>query len=205
MAISGEAVARAAIGAGFNATPITARTPAVLMVAIAWAESDWRPEIRNHVGAGHFGLWQISALHFPNRDASKVNWQDPATNAKYAKKVFDAQGYNAWTAYRNPKMMAAIPKAIKAVQAATIDNAPAPDIPSPGDLLNPLDSLGALATDVGRAGQWLGNPANWLRIVYVIVGGALVIGALVVVAKPVVDPVLNAVPAGRIANVIKGK
>lgn len=60
--------------------------------------------------------------------------------------------------------------------------------------------LGALVGQVGRLAQvtvkaanWMADPANWVRVVYVVGGGILAVAAVNVVARPVVAPVGQAV------------
>lgn len=70
-----------------------------------------------------------------------------------------------------------------------------------------LGGLGSVATGIGtmaeavqKSAVWLGNARNWIRIGYVVGGGALVMLGLSVVAKPL----LNATPAGRMAKAAGG-
>lgn len=49
------------------------------------------------------------------------------------------------------------------------------------------DLLGTLKTAVApllKAGAWLGNQANMLRVAYVVFGGAIIVGSLVMIAGP---------------------
>lgn len=46
-----------------------------------------------------------------------------------------------------------------------------------------LDSLGQIAATVGRAAAWIANPGNWLRILYVLGGAALVAIAAVMLTR----------------------
>jgi Lysozyme like domain len=165
-------IARAAIGAGFNATPITSRTPAVIMTAIAIMESSGRYWIVNPKHkSGTYGLWQISKSDHP--DLWNENWQDPNVNAKMAMGVFKKQGYGAWSVYGKGfgVYRAALPRAIKAVNEATIDNAPAPDIPLPG----PIDDAKKMFEDLQRIVDFAGDQRNWMRLGLFVVGGVLLI------------------------------
>lgn len=72
------------------------------MMAIMQAESGCDPTnhnltmSENHgVCVGSYGLLQVGCLHY--RDAEDKN--DPATNIAVAYRVWQSQGYNAWTVY----------------------------------------------------------------------------------------------------------
>lgn len=54
-------------------------------------------------------------------------------------------------------------------------------------------ALGSLAELAIGAAKWLADQKNWVRIAQVAVGGALAIGALVVVARPMVSGAANTV------------
>jgi hypothetical protein len=42
-----------------------------------------------------------------------------------------------------------------------------------------------------KAGSWITDPTNWVRVIYVFVGGALLVGALIIVAAPTVAPLVR--------------
>jgi tape measure domain-containing protein len=80
---------------------------AAIMAAIAMAESSGNPRAHNpNYPDNSYGLWQINMLGGmgPERRAafginSNEALFDPATNAAAAKKVFDWQGFGAWSVY----------------------------------------------------------------------------------------------------------
>lgn len=53
--------------------------------------------------------------------------------------------------------------------------------------------LGRLAQVVTKGANWMSDPGNWVRVVYVVGGGVLAIAAVNVVARPVVAPAVQAV------------
>lgn len=53
--------------------------------------------------------------------------------------------------------------------------------------------LSRLAQATAKAGNWLADPANWVRIAYVAGGAVLAIAAVNMVARPYVNPALHAV------------
>lgn len=167
--IADEAIARAAIGAGFNAIPITSRTPAVIMTAIALSESSGNTSAVNHVEDGMYGLWQINKR--AHKNIFNENWEDPNVNAKMAKSIFDNEGYGAWSVYGKGfgVYRTNLPKAIIAVQKATIDNAPAPKIP------NPIPKIPNPLADLQKLIDFVGDRQNWIRAGLFTVGGILLV------------------------------
>jgi hypothetical protein len=187
------------------------KTPgqAITMTAIALAESGGKTDAvnRNTNGSTDTGLWQINSIHGYSSSAL----MDPRTNARAAKAVFDKQGYTAWVVFKSGAYMRYLGEATKAPPSGgTSIGDILRALPVAGGLLGDVagDVAGAIPGQVGeltgvgvakqgielavKAGTWLNNPQNWLRIVYVMLGGALVIGALVVVAAPVAKPVAKA-------------
>lgn len=61
--------------------------------------------------------------------------------------------------------------------------------------LGPLAGLSAIAEAVSRAGAWLGNPRNWVRIIEVMGGSVLIIIALVVMGQSSAGPVATVAAA----------
>lgn len=69
------------------------------------------------------------------------------------------------------------------------------------DTTHAVANLTAIASDlfavIVKAGQWVGNVDNWIRVAKVVVGGALVIAGVEIAARPYVEPVVRgAVKAG---------
>lgn len=104
MALSPAQVFSLARGAGFD--PATA----VLMVAIAGAESGWNPEAVGDVGlqdatwGPSVGLWQVRSLRAQSgtgRERDETRLKNPEFNAKAAYTIFKSQGLGAWSAYTN--------------------------------------------------------------------------------------------------------
>lgn len=86
-----------------------------VMAAIAMAESGGRPGAFNgnaSTGDESYGLWQINMLGDmgPQRRqafgiSSNQQLFDPMTNALAAKRVFDWQGFNAWSVYKSGRYL----------------------------------------------------------------------------------------------------
>tara|TARA_A100001035_G_C27781572_1_gene502043 strand:- start:1325 stop:3178 length:1854 start_codon:yes stop_codon:yes gene_type:complete len=102
-----EEIARAARAAGFPEDKIAT------MTAIAMAESSGDSQaINDNVNTGDlsFGLWQINMLGDMGPERRKLfgiksneELLDPLTNAKAAYKIYELQGYAAWSVYKSGK------------------------------------------------------------------------------------------------------
>lgn len=106
--LTAEAVLNLALGAGFT------RAEANVMTVISHYESGWNPA---NVGDqtlsryGSIGLWQIfTGAHVPSEfGLGTSGWNRPliaelavpATNAKAARRVYEEQGYSAWSTYNS--------------------------------------------------------------------------------------------------------
>lgn len=108
---SGPALAtRVALAAGFTGQDL------VVAVAVAGAESSYRAEARNSIGAS--GLWQILESAHPDLFA-RYNWRDPEQNAVMAHSVWTAAGrsWKPWTAWTSGAYLARLDEARAAAQS----------------------------------------------------------------------------------------
>lgn len=158
----------------------------IIAVAVALAESDgWADR------AG--GLWNLDG----------VAGGDPAGNAVKAHARQLASGWTPWATYRSNKYLLFMPTATAAmvtadVQAivkdpAAVAKAVAPELPGVAAAQDAVDMAHA-------ASEWASNRNNWVRVAEVILGGALLIGALVIIARPAV----GAVAGGTVGTIVKG-
>lgn len=80
---------------------------------------------------------------------------------------------------------------------------PSLTLPNPfdvaGDLVGVLQQTLAF---VAKAAAWISNPDNWIRILKVQLGAALIIGGLVIAARPAIKGTAGIVPAGKIASAV---
>jgi lysozyme-like protein len=175
----------------------------VTATAVALAESGGRTDAVNvnTNGSRDLGLWQLNDSAHPW--VKSINWQDPAANAQGAKRIYDeAKGsFRPWVAYTSGSSTRFN------LQAAQAAGAPAAPAENAGwlDKLNPLDDVADAASSAAdgvklaaSAGVWLSNPHNWLRVVYVVAGGALIIAG----AQLTVSGQVNKV-AAPITGVVK--
>jgi hypothetical protein len=96
-----SALVNLAANAGFTGADI------YTAAAIAMAESGGNPRAYNRetlakggtpIGKGSFGLWQIYLRDHP--EFAGWNLYDPQTNANAAFRVYQQQGWRAWTTYK---------------------------------------------------------------------------------------------------------
>lgn len=78
---------------------------------------------------------------------------------------------------------------------------PAPDELLTGEWKPGESGIFSIATAIAGAAEWMSDAHNWLRVGYVVLGGALVIGGLAMAARPA----LNAVPQVKALGKLTGK
>jgi hypothetical protein len=182
-----------------------------LWAAIGKGESGGRTDVVNSIGC--VGWLQINQpVHVKAHPTWTVAWlKNPLNNARAAKVIYDAQGLGAWEAYTNGSYLKYYSGASSASSggAATATQADSwwggSSLDQGQDLLDQTQT-GQLFTALGNAGKWMSNPHNWIRVVYVVAGGAAIIAGLAIMAQPTVTSVAGAVtPAGRALKSVGGK
>lgn len=185
---AGTDVAKAAKAAGFPDDQL------VTAVAIAFAESTFNAgAIKNEPdGSKSYGLWQINSVHGYPEIASGA-WRQPGVNAQLAKRVYDKQGWEAWSTFRPSdavgyaRYLAARPAAVGFVAAGVGAEAAAKGaIDTPGavasgitaDAAQALNIAAEIAKEPLAVLRWLTLPQTWVRIAYVVGGLALVIAGV---------------------------
>jgi hypothetical protein len=198
------------------------RNPAKLAmaVAIAEAESGGNPKAYNGKGRDDsYGLWQINMKAHTTAElgiSSKDALYDPVTNARAMVKISKSgSSWSPWSTY--PLAAAAFLPPATAATAAFLAN---PDTAakyavSGAETVAGATGVGALATTVSDAVQtplkvanWLTEPGTWVRIALFALGGAMVIGGVMVFIRPATESaagtVMNVVPVGKIGKLVKG-
>ena len=127
-----EEIARAARAAGFPEDKIAT------MTAIAMAESSGDSAALNNnpnTGDLSYGLWQINMIGDMGPERRKLfgiksneELLDPITNAKAAYKIYELQGYGAWSVYKSGKYRDYMVTAKKAAASALETPTPEPEI-----------------------------------------------------------------------------
>lgn len=138
---------------------------AVIATAIAMAESSARPAV---IGGGGYGLWQIQNNHvgdagLPSNfydvvsqyDPTKINvtsYASPLANGIAARKIFDMQGFNAWTVFKTNAYSKFLPQAQQAVQQAANTQGPVQKRPTFDSISKPMDPALAAQVAAGAGG-----------------------------------------------------
>lgn len=185
--ISPVAIAEHAARAGWRGGDL------IVAVAVAMAESGGRETAHNTSrGADARGIWQVNVAHDAHPDLASLNLYDPATNAKAAYGIWKAGGWGPWQAHNNrtyvifmpiATAVASAPSVLGIVAAGVVDDV-ASKIPGK-DMLDA--ARGGLKLGI-KAGGWLSNRNNWVRVAYVMLGTGLMWGGLLmVVGKPVMS------------------
>lgn len=141
----------------------------------------------------HIGLWQIDyQLHAgkaglsddPNK--AKEQLKSPWQNMLTAKALFNESGWEPWndsggkpTPTAEDRQAADNPDSLIQGTPDILDKVGAP-------FADVVDALGAMVGVLGDAGGWVSDRKNWGRIVFVGIGGVVIVTALVTIAKPTV-------------------
>lgn len=177
-----------------------------VMAEVGWAESGGDTKVVNSIGAT--GVWQIlQPLHVKSHPTWTTAWlQNPLNNARAAKVLYDADkkaGGNGLRPWEDSRLKGNGGGWGKAIGGSGADKAifddwndpfdlwdeekwgPAP--PSPWEGLTgetppeSLDQAGGIL-DIAQLGvkaaEWMSNPRNWVNVLYVVIGGVVVVGAL---------------------------
>lgn len=157
----------------------------VIATALAYAESGGNPD-----KAG--GLWNVAGAP-----------ADAGGQASQAYGRWQSGGWRQWAGFSSGKYLLFMP--IAGPAAAAVDVAvvaggatggaalgigeAAKNLPG-GDLVSAAQNALTLGY---KAGAWIADRNNWLRVAEVIIGGGLIIGALVIVSKPITGPIVSTV------------
>lgn len=159
------------------------------------AESGGKTDARGD-GGWSIGPWQIYRKAHPQY--SEAYLLDPQNNAIAAHEVYTSAGnsFQPWTMYKNGIYLMYMSTAEVAAQRVDpkggILAAPAqagthlPDTTGAPSILDTAKAIGSGVSLAAKAGTWLTNPQNLVRVVYVVLGVSLVTGALVMLAAPAI-------------------
>lgn len=180
-----------------------------LWAAIGMGESSGRTDVVNSIGC--VGVWQINQpVHVKTHPTWTVAWlKNPANNAKAAKVIYNAQGFSAWEAYTDGSYKQYYKSGSTATNASYSPEDLASDLVVPGSgILGSLTGSDAVSqvTDaaqiVSKAASWMSNPQNWVRVAYVIGGGAIILVTLnsmmqgSLMKNPIVQGAMSVAPGG---------
>ncbi len=203
------------------------RNPTELATAGAIAVAESGGNVRAYNGNGRdnsYGLWQINMKPSEVGDrksylgiTSNEQLYDPITNAKAMVKISNSgENWKPWTTYRGLKYYASLPAAQAATAVIIADPSKAGKYVAEGaekatGAVADATGIGAVAQAVSEAVQtpvqilnWLKEPGTWIRIAYFGAGAALIVGGLILFAKPVVSGALgqaaDVLPVGKIVG-----
>ena len=179
-------------------------------VAVALAESSGKTQAKHAVGDGSYDLgpWQINSHWHADLLAKYPAWWsvDNAVMA-FTVKTQSARGWGDWTTYRTGAYLLYLPQAKAAAANPSQSNVVTP---GPGDLIqqNPLtgpitevaNAIKGASQAVFKAGSWLSNRENIIRVAQVGFGGALLVGALVIVGRSTIENVAGS----TVSKIVKG-
>lgn len=186
--ISDMAIAQAALAAGF-----AAGTPATTAVAVALAESGGNTTARNRNSDGSVdrGLWQINSKWHP--EVSDAQADNPATAAQAAFRISGSgRNWRPWAAFTRGAHTAFMVRANQAVTLAvgtgSLAGGLGAQIDAGGDgvagaIAGTAKGIASIASILGKAGEWIGDPHNWVRVAEVLGGAVAVAIGLHMIAK----------------------
>lgn len=148
-----------ALAAGFN------DRDASIMAAIAMAESGGRSNAHNNnaaTGDNSYGLWQVNMLGRmgPERRrafgiGSNEALFDPAVNASAARKVFESQGFGAWSVFKSGAYRQFLPQAMRAGAAPMAPTLPPATGPAMAGVTQAGANLNAAQGELAKQRQLL--------------------------------------------------
>ncbi|MER7953067.1 transglycosylase SLT domain-containing protein [Streptomyces sp. NPDC096079] len=191
-------------------------TPPATWAAVAMAESSGNTTARNP-SSGAYGLWQIHPIHRKDHPSWTERWlSDPVNNARAAAVIYRQQGWGAWEAYTNGSYTKFLKGGGSTTQPADFDpsnpwdwlgglGGPAtPLLPDEyggqdlgGDVLAVGEGIASVAEAVQKAGTWMSQPKNWLRVGYVWLGGFMVLTGAYIIASPLISKAAMSSPVGQ--------
>lgn len=139
-----------------------------------------------------FGLWQINMKGSmgPERRAkyglsSNEALYDPATNARVMAALSqNGKNWSAWTTWtRGPARVKALQYMVTA-QKITSGGGIIGDVADAAQATT--DGMAAVGTATKATYNWVSDRNNWFRVLKVVAGGALLVGGLYLVTRPIV-------------------
>lgn len=233
--LSANQVAAAAYLGGFRGEEI------VQAVAVAYGESSWDTTAKNSCCHGLWQIniqahpTMKANVYDPVQNAKYAYSIYKAAGGWCTSGSPSRHTCNPWQAYGNANYKAALPKAQAAKayldqQIAAAGGSTQAGIMGGGveDIIrkilqvsspisaftgsvNPLSNIAALIEAINRAGAWITNPENLLRVFKVIMGGVVITVGTAMLLDKQLSRVAEVIPAGKIAKAatatkaVKGK
>lgn len=184
------------VAAGFTGSD------AITMTAIDQAESSGNTTAINYIPC--VGIAQINVKTHPQYTVSEMF--DPAANAQAAHKIWQTQGFSAWTTYTSGTYKRYLAGATAAASGGATASAP-------GGLLNPINGGHALGTGIHALGTGINayqaidtlagqvdNPMFWARVLFILAGIVMVGMGILSMSKTAITSGVKT--ATKIAEVI---
>lgn len=216
--ISDEAIAGAAIIGGL--ADRNNQEDIAFWVALALAESSGITDRVSWTGCCkclwqvNVGVWAGDIPNAPSDPAQFRRWlEQPLNCARASAHIKSAQGLRAWEAYTNGSYRQYLDRGRRAARN--------PDVTTPAQMAgndvswtdpnawaaaasslipDPLEGISrafqAVVEALNRIGSWISDRDNWIRVIEVVGGTALVVGAGIVLVKPLVT--------NQVSSVIRG-
>lgn len=176
---------------------------AVKAVAVALAESSGDDSKRGDLAlqtakwGPSVGLWQIRTLkaergHGTDRDELTVN-NDAVRNGAAAFHIYTGANntFQPWSTFIDGQYLLYMGRAKDAVAHKTVNDDGS--VSGHSDTLNtgPLAAAANAVKLAAKAGGWIADSHNWLRVGLAVAGAGMMVGGLLVVARPAVQEVVN--------------
>lgn len=170
-----------------------------IAAAVALAESSGNPSAINYNSNGSVdrGLWQINSIHgaqstFDITNNAKAAIAISKNGTDWSPWVTYTSG--AWRKYLNPADPNLVGTGVVDIQAAPPSN----PLDSLKDIAAKFSDIASTFGQLAKAGAWLSDPHNTIRITQVVVGSSLIIVGLVILNRGLI---MDAV--GKVADVTK--
>jgi len=179
---------------------------AVKAVAVAFAEhrgkrvdSDARGDValQTQKWGPSVGVWQIRSLNAERGRGTTRDEQanlSPTTNAAHAHTIWQeaAGSFSPWSTFLSGQYLLFVGRARKAVAGKTVNDDGS--VSGHSETIPEWQAgLQQAASMASAAGRWAADSRNWLRVALAVAGGGMMVGGLLVVAKPAVSATIDTV------------
>jgi hypothetical protein len=181
-----EQVAGFARGAGFPDSQIP------MAVAVAELESGRQPARVGMTDPRDLGLMQINSHYHP--EVLGINWKDPGQNMRLAHTIWTHGGWSQWHTAGAAMLLSKTPAFTSTVKGSLglIGQAVDTGASAVDAAMAPAKAALQIADLSARVGTFFIDPRNWERILFVLIGGVVVIVGAAVIVRPYAEPAVKA-------------
>lgn len=173
--------------------------PIVVATAVGLAESSGNPDTTHHNADGSidYGVWQINDRAHEALFTQYPQWWS-VTNANMAFAVWSAAGnsFSPWSSFKSGAYLVHMPAA-QAARSQAGNPTGQGTVVTNNPLVNATNGLLGIAQKVFAAGSWLSSRQNWGRVALVGLGGAALVGALVIIARSPIEGAVGGISGVR--------